>query len=109
MSLPRRPRERRPVMGLFVALRPLPHDDAPERNALMSNPFVFQTGTASHVGQVRKLNEDDLLVREEIGLWVVVDGMGGHGGGDLASGAVVAALKEIGALGSASEFLAQFE
>jgi serine/threonine protein phosphatase PrpC len=75
----------------------------------MSNPFVFKTATASHVGQVRKVNEDDLLVRPEVGLWVVVDGMGGHGGGDLASSAVVTALKEIGALDSASELLAQFE
>jgi len=58
---------------------------------------------------VRKLNEDDLLVREEIGLWVVVDGMGGHGGGDLASSAIVASLKEIGALDSAADLLAQFE
>jgi serine/threonine protein phosphatase PrpC len=75
----------------------------------MSNPFVFKTATASHIGQVRKVNEDDLLVRPEVGLWVVVDGMGGHGGGDLASSAIVAALEEIGALDSAAELLAQFE
>jgi protein phosphatase len=75
----------------------------------MSNPFVFHTATASHVGQVRKVNEDELLVRPEVGLWAVADGMGGHGGGDLASGAVVAALRSIDGFNSAAELLAQFE
>jgi serine/threonine protein phosphatase PrpC len=75
----------------------------------MSDPFVFETATASHVGQVRKVNEDDLLVRPEVGLWVVADGMGGHGGGDLASGAVVAALKQIDGFDTAAELLEQFE
>jgi serine/threonine protein phosphatase PrpC len=75
----------------------------------MSSPFVFKTATASHVGKVREVNEDSLLARPEIGLWVVADGMGGHGGGDLASGAVVAALGTIDEPESAAQFLAQFE
>jgi len=37
------------------------------------------------VGRVRKQNEDSILVREDLGLFVVADGMGGHQAGELAS------------------------
>ena len=65
--------------------------------------------SATHVGKVREVNEDSLIARPEIGLWAVADGMGGHGGGDLASGAVVTALGTIDEPESAAQFLAQFE
>jgi PPM family protein phosphatase len=37
------------------------------------------------VGQKRDHNEDSLLVDEELGLFIVADGMGGHAGGGTAS------------------------
>ncbi len=49
----------------------------------------------SHVGLVRKHNEDSFLDRPDIGLWVVADGMGGQTAGDVASRAIVASLNEI--------------
>ena len=36
-------------------------------------------------GRKRNLNEDTFLIDEQLGLWVLADGMGGYGSGDIAS------------------------
>src|SRR6185436_2373979 len=39
----------------------------------------------SDLGRKRTVNEDAYLCDDELGLWVVADGMGGHAAGEVAS------------------------
>lgn len=48
----------------------------------------------SDIGRVRSRNEDSFVVLEEESLFVVADGMGGHGNGDVASKIAVEAVRE---------------
>ena len=73
-----------------------------DRDAL---PFISAAQT--DVGAVRSLNEDSLLDRPDIGLWVVADGMGGHEAGDQASQAIVNRLGRLGGPLSPPQLLAQ--
>lgn len=57
--------------------------------------FSWTSEAVSHVGTVRKVNEDSCLDRPEAGLWVVADGMGGHSAGDVASQSIVKAFEQL--------------
>lgn len=53
----------------------------------------MKVGHQTHPGMVRAYNEDSLLVDEDLGLFVVADGLGGHSAGQVAS---KIAVEEIG-------------
>ena len=72
-------------------------------------PSLFDVGSVTHAGRVRERNEDSCLVRTDVGLWAVADGMGGHEAGDLASRMVVQSLDAIGTPESAADLLAACE
>ena len=55
----------------------------------MPDPFSTFTRHGTHIGHIRRINEDALFVNEREGLWLVADGIGGHGNGEKASGIVV--------------------
>src|SRR5438105_3836031 len=49
---------------------------------------------ATDVGMKRDHNEDSYLIREDLNLFVVADGMGGHAGGEMASSIAVKTIEE---------------
>ncbi|GLQ87400.1 PP2C family protein-serine/threonine phosphatase [Dyella flagellata] len=60
-------------------------------------------------GKVRAHNEDAILVREDVGMWVVADGLGGHSAGDYASGMIVERLRALPRPGDVFDFVEAIE
>lgn len=54
----------------------------------------LRAGGATHVGQVRSNNQDAYAILEEVDVYAVADGMGGHQGGEVASAMAVESLEE---------------
>ncbi|MBI2802296.1 MAG: serine/threonine-protein phosphatase [Gammaproteobacteria bacterium] len=59
---------------------------------MSSSTLGWVSAARTHVGRVRRVNEDAVCARPDIGLWTVADGLGGHARGDLASQAVTTAI-----------------
>jgi protein phosphatase len=69
----------------------------------------IEAGALTHIGKVRRQNEDNYLVATRRGLWAVADGMGGHAAGDIASRIVVEELAAVAVPATAAELLANCE
>jgi serine/threonine protein phosphatase PrpC len=73
------------------------------REAPVSTAFRIESFAITHEGRVRPHNEDGYAACDREGLWAVADGMGGHEGGEWASGRIVEALKAAAKAGDALE------
>jgi type VI secretion system protein ImpM len=66
----------------------------PERGVEHAKPAVRSAGI-SDTGKLREVNEDAWACRDDLGVFIVADGLGGHQAGELASRMVVAALEAV--------------
>jgi len=55
--------------------------------------LAVRSAGITDVGKVREINEDAWACRDDLGVWLVADGLGGHQAGEVASRMVVAALE----------------
>ena len=56
--------------------------------------MIMQVWAKTDVGRKREKNEDSILVDEDLGLYIVADGMGGHEGGEVASRMAVETVRD---------------
>jgi protein phosphatase len=57
--------------------------------------LALEAAARTDIGRMRETNQDALLVRNDLGLFVVVDGMGGHAAGELAASIAVTTIEGI--------------
>ncbi|MBN3728862.1 PP2C family protein-serine/threonine phosphatase, partial [Burkholderia sp. Ac-20379] len=70
---------------------------------------IYRSAGRTETGKVRRRNEDAILVRDDLGLWVVADGLGGHAAGDYASTLIVTRLGGLTRDGDVHAFAAAIE
>ena len=75
----------------------------------MPDPPSTVTHHGTHTGHIRRINEDALFVNERERLWLVADGIGGHGNGEKASRIVVEHVESYRQSDSIEKCLADIE
>lgn len=72
---------------------------------MLMSPPLYRSAARTHIGHVRKRNEDRYLNRPEAGLLVVADGMSGSGGGEIAADTLIDYLSRVPAPESGKHLL----
>lgn len=85
---------------------PEPTTVNPFASAAAARPRLRGFG-ATHQGNVRSHNEDSMLTRDQAGIWMIADGVGGASAGDWASAQVVDVLNEMRVAERAPDFLVE--
>lgn len=60
---------------------------------MMTKHVTTNIAGVSDVGQIRQVNEDSVLINQDLQLYAIADGMGGHGSGDVASQLAIKTLQ----------------
>jgi type VI secretion system protein ImpM len=68
---------------------------APRAAVSPDGPPATRTAAVTDVGKKREVNEDAFACREEAGVWLVADGLGGHQAGDVASRMVASVVGQL--------------
>ncbi len=55
----------------------------------------FRSVARTHAGAVRSANEDAYALRDDLGLWAIADGVGGHDSGEVASNLLAEEMRAI--------------